>query len=178
MQAVSILMQLALLKTANMKILIIMSCLLFSTFGLTAQTVTNFEFKDIENNTRTYNELKGENLTLIDFWATWCKPCNKAIPELNKIYGSYQDKGVEIIGINCDGPRSISKVAPLSKSLQIKYPVLIDINSELKAELNIIAFPTLIMVNSKGKIVWIHEGFVSGDAEIIIAEIEKQLKAN
>jgi hypothetical protein len=34
------------------------------------------------------------------------------------------------------------------------------------------------MVNSKGKIVWIHEGFVSGDAEIIIAEIEKQLKAN
>jgi thiol-disulfide isomerase/thioredoxin len=177
MQAVSILMQLALLKTAIMKH-IIMTCLLFSTFGLTAQTVTNFEFKDIENNTRTYNELKGKNLTLIDFWATWCKPCNKAIPELNKIYSSYRDKGVEIIGINCDGPRSISKVAPLSKSLQIKYPVLIDINSELKAELNIIAFPTLIMVNSKGKIVWIHEGFVSGDAEIIIAEIEKQLKAN
>ncbi len=159
-----------------MKTLIILSCVLFTSIDLTAQTVSNFEFKDIENNARTYNELKGDKLTLIDFWATWCKPCNKAIPELNKIYNLYKDKGVEIIGINCDGPRSVSKVAPLSKALQIQYPVLIDINSELKAELNVIAFPTLIMVNSKGKIVWIHEGFVSGDAEIIMAEIEKRLK--
>ena len=161
-----------------MKTIVIFSCVLFSTFGLTAQTVTNFEFKDIENHARTYDELKGEKLTLIDFWATWCNPCNKAIPELNKIYGSYKDKGVEIIGINCDGPRSVSKVAPLSKALQIMYPVLIDINSELKAELNVIAFPTLIMVNPKGKIVWIHEGFVSGDEEIIVSAIEKQLKEN
>jgi thiol-disulfide isomerase/thioredoxin len=161
-----------------MKTLIIMSCILFSAFDLTAQSVTDFEFRDIENNTRTYNELKGEKLTLIDFWATWCGPCNKAIPELNKIYASYKNKGVEIIGINCDGPRSVSKVGPLSKSLQIQYPILIDINSEMKTELNIMGLPTLIIVNSKGKIVWIHEGFVSGDQEIIISEIEKYLTAN
>ena len=161
-----------------MKTLIIISFALFASFGLTAQTVSNFEFKNIENKTQTYNELKGEKLTLIDFWATWCKPCNKAIPELNKIYSLYKDKGVEIIGINCDGPRSVSKVGPLSKSLKIQYPVLIDINSELKTELNIIVLPTLVMVNTKGKIVWIHEGFVSGDEETIIAEIEKQLKGN
>jgi thiol-disulfide isomerase/thioredoxin len=161
-----------------MKTLLIMACALFSYYGLTAQNVSNFEYKDLENNSRSFNELKGEKLTLIDFWATWCKPCNKAIPELNKIYDFYKGKGVEIIGINCDGPRSISKVAPLSKSLQIQYPVLLDINSELKLELNILVFPTLIMVNSKGKIVWIHEGFVSGDTEIIISEIEKQLKEN
>ncbi|NEW81531.1 MAG: TlpA family protein disulfide reductase [Mariniphaga sp.] len=159
-----------------MKATIVIACTLFASFGTTAQNVKNFEFKDIENISRSFNELKGEKLTLIDFWATWCKPCNKAIPELNKIYDIYKTKGVEIIGINCDGPRSISKVAPLSKSLQIKYPVLIDINSELKAELNVLAFPTLLIVNSKGKVVWIHEGFVSGDNEIIISEIEKQLK--
>jgi len=161
-----------------MKTLIIIACVLFSDFGLTAQTLTDFEFKDIENNTRTYNELKGEKLTLIDFWATWCGPCNKAIPELNKIYSIYKKKGVEIIGINCDGPRSVSKVGPLSKSLQIQYPVLIDINSGLKSELNIMGLPTLIIVNSKGKIVWIHEGFISGDEEIIISEIEKYLNTN
>ncbi len=161
-----------------MKIVSFLVFALFSQVGLTAQTVNNFEYKDIENNTRNYNELKGEKLTLIDFWATWCKPCNKAIPELNKIYELYKNKGVEIIGINCDGPRSISKVAPLSKSLQIQYPVLIDINSELKTELNIVGLPTLVIVNSNGKIVWIHEGFVSGDTEIIITEIEKYLNAS
>lgn len=160
-----------------MKTLFIMACAIFAYSALSAQTVRNFELKDIDNTIRSYNELKGEKLTLIDFWATWCKPCNKAIPELNKIYDVYKSKGVEIIGINCDGPRSVSKVGPFSKSLNITYPVLIDINSEIKNELNAIAFPTLLMVDSKGQIVWIHEGFVTGDAEVIIAEIEKQLNS-
>ncbi len=161
-----------------MKKILIFACALFAYYSLTAQNVSNFEYKDLENKTRSYNELKGEKLTLIDFWATWCGPCNRAIPELNKIYDLYKSKGVEIIGINCDGPRSVSKVAPLSRALKIQYPVLLDINSELKSELNVLAFPTLLMVNSKGKIVWIHEGFVSGDTEIIISEIEKHLKRN
>jgi thiol-disulfide isomerase/thioredoxin len=160
-----------------MKTILIMACAIFSYYSLSAQNVKNFELKDIENNILSYNELKGEKLTLIDFWATWCKPCNKAIPELNKIYGQFKSQGVEIIGINCDGPRSVSKVAPLSKSLQIKYPVLIDINSEIKTELNVLALPTLIIVDANDKVVLIHEGFVSGDTEIIIAEIEKLLKA-
>ena len=110
--------------------------------SMNSQEVRNFKLKDIENNVKTYSDLKGSKLTLIDFWATWCKPCVKAIPELNKIYDIYKNQGVEIIGISCDGPRSISKVAPLSKTLQIKYPVLLDINSEVKSDLNLYAFPT------------------------------------
>lgn len=160
-----------------MKSLIITLFLLLS-FCLNAQTISNFKLKDLENNTKSYAELKGEKLTLIDFWATWCKPCVGAIPELNEIYEVYKDKGVSLIGINCDGPRSVAKVGPVSKSLQIKYPILLDINSEIKNELNLMAFPTLLIVNAAGKIVWIHEGFVKGDSEEIIAEIEKQLKAN
>jgi thiol-disulfide isomerase/thioredoxin len=153
-----------------------MACAIFSYTSLSAQNVKNFQLKDIENSIRNYSELKGENLTLIDFWATWCKPCIKAIPELNKIYDSFKTQGVEIIGINCDGPRSVSKVAPFSKSLKIQYPVLVDINSEIKSDLNILALPTLLIVDANDKVVWIHEGFVSGDAEIIKAEIEKLLK--
>jgi thiol-disulfide isomerase/thioredoxin len=164
-------------KTNQMKsTLIIMACAIFSYTISSAQNVRNFELKDIENNHRSYNELKGEKLTLIDFWATWCGPCIKAIPELNKIYDIFKSQGVEVIGINCDGPRSVSKVAPFSKSLNIKYPVLIDINSDIRNKLNILAFPTLIIVDANNKVVWIHEGFVSGDTEIIIAEIEKLLK--
>ncbi len=143
--------------------------------GIEAQTINNFQLKNLDNVSQSFTDLKGEKLTLIDFWATWCKPCIKAIPELNKIYEMYNSKGVQIIGINCDGPRSVSKVAPMSKSLQIKYPVLLDIDSEVKTDLNLIALPTLIMVNSQGEILWIHEGYVSGDAEIIMAEIEKNL---
>lgn len=159
-----------------MKTHIIIIGLMLSTTLAYTQKVSNFELKDIDNKSRTFNELKGEKLTLIDFWATWCKPCTKAIPELNKIYEMYRDKGVEIIGINGDGPRSVSKVAPVSKALQIKYPVLIDLNASVKADLNVIVFPTLLIVNTEGNVVWVHEGFVTGDTEVIIAEIDKLLK--
>lgn len=152
--------------------------LLFSLIPLVSdgQQVKNFRLNDLDNTSRSFTELKGEKITIIDFWATWCKPCTKAIPELNKIYDSYKDKGVQIIGINCDGPRSINKVAPLASALQIKYQVLTDIDSEVMKDLNINAFPTLIIVNSQGKIVWLHEGFNSGDEKIIIEEIDKNLR--
>lgn len=142
---------------------------------LSAQQVRNFTYKDLQNNSRSYHDLKGEKLTLIDFWATWCKPCNKSIPALNRIYETYKDKGVNVIGINCDGPRSIAKVKPLSTALNIKYPVLLDINSQLMNELNLSAFPTLIVVNNVGKVVWVHEGYNTGDEKIIAEEIDKLL---
>lgn len=156
-------------------ILIMLSVLAISGFSLSAQQVRNFTLIDLNNKQQSFYELKGEKLTIIDFWATWCKPCNKAIPELNKIYGEYKNKGVNVIGINCDGPRSIAKVAPLSKTLRIEYPVLIDMNIQLMAELNLSAYPTLILVNSSDKIVWIHEGFIPGDEVEISKEIDKQL---
>ena len=72
-----------------MKKVIIIGILFIFTSLTYSQKVYDFEFKDINNSTKTYEELKGTKLTLIDFWATWCKPCKKAIPELNNIYEKY-----------------------------------------------------------------------------------------
>ncbi len=135
----------------------------------------NFSLRDLENRERTFAGLKGENLTIIDFWATWCRPCLRAIPELNAIYDHYRDRGVNVIGINCDGPRSASKVIPLSRSLQISYPVLRDMDASVMKRLNLSAFPTLVLAGSNGEILWIHEGFVAGDEEVIKEQIEKHL---
>jgi thiol-disulfide isomerase/thioredoxin len=158
-----------------MKTLVMISFLFFPFIAMQAQNVRNFQLRDLGNVQRSFDELKGERLTLIDFWASWCGPCLKSIPELNHIYETYKEKGVEIIGINCDGPRSISKVAPMVRSMKIQYPVLVDLNSDVKNELNLMAFPSLIIVDSAGKILWIHEGFVTGDTEVIKAEIDKHL---
>lgn len=157
-------------------LILALSFAFFSGYGLYAQQIRNFVLNDLQNKSRSFDELKGEKLTLIDFWATWCKPCVKAIPELNKLYLNYSGKGVNLIGINCDGPRSIAKVAPLTKTLQIEYPVLLDMNTQLMNELNLSAYPTLLIVNSTGKVVWIHEGYVPGDEAAIEKEIERQLK--
>lgn len=158
-----------------MRVLSLIIGILLLGVNTNAQQLPEFSIKDINNNLQTFNDLKGEKLTLFDFWATWCKPCRKAIPELNKIYKAFQDKGVEIVGVNCDGPRSTAKVGPMARSLNIRYPVLLDINSDLMNELNLANFPTLIAVNSKGKIVYVHEGFAIGDEVEIIDAIEKHI---
>ena len=150
--------------------------LLFIT-GLTfGQTVKNYTLQDVNNEKVLLHDLKGTSITVIDFWTTWCKPCKKAIPELNKIYADYKDKGVQIIGINCDGPRTIAKVPGVSQSLQISYPILVDVNSDVMNSLNLSNFPSLVIIGSNNKVKYIHEGFIPGDEEEIIEAIEHALK--
>lgn len=62
-----------------------------------------FETKDLEDSTRTYTpeSLKGK-VYLMDFWATWCGPCVEALPDLQKIYDSFKDKGFTILSISAD----------------------------------------------------------------------------
>jgi thiol-disulfide isomerase/thioredoxin len=141
-----------------------------------AQIVDNFSLDNIDNERVSLDEIKGDKLTIIDFWATWCKPCTKAMPKLNSLYQKYQDKGVSFIGISCDGPRSISQVGAVVNSLSIDYPILTDIDCEVMNTHQFQAFPTLIMLNNNNKIIYVHEGFASGDEVEIEAEIVKQLK--
>jgi len=146
-----------------MKNFLVLTFLFGVALSVDAQQLPDFYLNDIQNNPQSFEDLKGDQVTLFDFWATWCKPCQKAIPELNKVYEEYKERGVQVVGINCDGPRSIAKVAPMAKALKIQYPVLLDINSDLMNNLNLTNFPTLIAVNTKGTIVYVHEGFAFGD---------------
>lgn len=146
------------------------------TSALSGQHVDDFSLESVDNEVLSLEDIKGEHLTVIDFWATWCKPCTKAMPKLNDLYTKYQDQGVSMIGISCDGPRSISKVGLVSNSLNIDYPILKDIDCEVMNTYQFQAFPTLIILDENDDIVWVHEGFLSGDEEIIEEAIASRLK--
>ncbi len=156
--------------------IIILPLLLLVSFLAQAQTVRNYTLQNVNNEKVDLYDLKGESITVLDFWTTWCKPCKKAIPQLNILYDEYKEQGVQIIGINCDGPRTVAKVPGVSQSLQIKYPVLIDINSDILNALNLSNFPTLVILDSNNKVKYMHEGFVPGDEEEIAEAIQNQLK--
>ena len=141
-----------------------------------AQRVSDFSLENIENELVSLSDLQGSKMTIIDFWATWCKPCTKAMPKLNAIYLKYKDKGVNILGISCDGPRSISKVAPVAKALQIDYPILQDIDCEVMNSNHFQAFPTLIVLDNEYNITWVHEGYITGDEVKIEKAITDRLK--
>jgi len=122
-----------------------------------------FRLKDLSNQWKGYNDLKGNSLTVIDFWATWCHPCIRSIPHLNEMAAEFADRGVSFIGISVDGPRNQSKISPFTQSLGISYPILRDLNSELMSELGVTAVPTLLIYNADGEQIFLHEGFRPGD---------------
>lgn len=133
------------------------------------------ELKDTNNNLVNLNSISGEKLTVIDFWATWCKPCVNALPKLSTLSEEFTSKGVKFIGVSVDGPRNQAKVKPFTQSLGIKYPIVFDPNQELFSEMNASVLPTLIIVNSRGKEVFRHEGFQPGDEKLLSIELNKLL---
>lgn len=151
--------------------LIVINITIFSSAQL-----PEIEVKDIDQNWVSLDEFNGEKLTVLDFWATWCKPCVTGIPKLNSLYKEFSEQGVEFIGINIDGPRNQSKIKPFVQSLGIQYPIILDPDQELVDDYNVTAFPTLIVINNKGKQVFVHEGFLPGDEKRIKEEISKLLK--
>jgi len=144
---------------------------------LYAADVPDFTLKNLDNQNTRFSELQGEKLTLIDFWATWCKPCVQSIPKLNAIYKTYRERGVELIGISVDGPRNSAKVKPFSQIHNMTYPILRDPNAELAAELSVSSYPTLLIVNAQNEIVYTHTGYRPGDEQVIKKEIETLLGA-
>ena len=134
-----------------------------------------FRLRDLDNQWKEYEDLKGDRLTAIDFWATWCQPCIRSIPILNELSEEFIDKGVRFIGVRIDGPRNQSKIKPFIQSIGVTYPILRDVNSELMSELSVTAVPTLMLLDAEGEIIYFHEGFRPGDEETIRKHIENHL---
>ncbi len=147
---------------------------LFAGIQLSAQ-LPNIELKDLNGKYVQLNDLQGEKLTIIDFWATWCKPCLAAIPKISKLSHEFINDGVVFWGINIDSPRNQAKVKPFVRSLNISYPVFLDGDQELMTDLNVSAMPTLLILDSKGKVRYFHEGFQPGDEDVIREKIQNLL---
>jgi peroxiredoxin len=160
-----------------MIIRIVLFCFfLVNSLVLEAQALESFSLENLSGEWQTLDDLKGSKATIVDFWATWCKPCTKAMPKLDDMYLRLQDSGLSVIGISCDGPRSIGQVRPLVSSMKLSYHILKDIDCEVMNAHDFQAFPTLVLLNEKGEIEWVHEGYRSGDEKDIEVQVMRLLR--
>jgi len=149
--------------------------LLFSYMAVLSGQEPVFRLRDLDDQWKEYADLKGDQLTVIDFWATWCQPCVRSIPLLNQMSVELKSKGVNFFGVSIDGPRNQAKVKPFIQSMGVTYPIIRDIDSELMKELSVSAVPTLVVYDAEGEQVYFHEGFRPGDEELIRNHIEELL---
>ena len=76
----------------------------------------DFLLKNMEGETVELAKMLEEGAVLLDFWALWCKPCLRALPGTEKIHQEFSKKGLTVLTVNVDSPRSTSKVRSYVKS--------------------------------------------------------------
>jgi thiol-disulfide isomerase/thioredoxin len=93
-------------------------------------------------------------VVLIDFWATWCKPCVKSMPELDAMYRDYQKLGLVVVGVSVDqGKDRAKKVKKFLDKKPVGYPIVVDGDSNASWEaFDVAALPTLYLIDRDGRI--------------------------
>ena len=103
-------------------------------------------------------------ITVISFWATWCKPCIKELKNLNEVLEDWQDEyDMELVAVSVDDSRNAVKVKPMVNAFNWDFDVLMDPNGDLQRAMNVANPPVTFLVNQEGKIVYTHTGYVEGD---------------
>ncbi len=136
----------------------------------------NFELENLSGEFVELKDFLGKGPILINFWATWCKPCMEELKIYNKIYEKYKSNNLQMFAISVDNEKSMSKVLPFVRSNNYKFQVLLDSENQTARDYYVQTVPHTFLINSKGEIVYSHSGFKKGDEIQIEEHIKKLLK--
>jgi thiol-disulfide isomerase/thioredoxin len=99
---------------------------------------------------------------LLDFWATWCGPCQAEAPIVNTIAQRYKDRGLAVIGVNTSDEDGLA--ASFARKKGLGFPIVYDEGNGIARQYHVGSLPTLILVSKSGKIVAIRHGVTSDAA--------------
>ena len=118
-----------------------------------------FTLKRLKGGDISLEDLKGKTV-LLHFWATWCKPCIKEIPMMEKFYNDFKDKKFEILAVSIDRG-NIKDVESFVKMTGMTFPVLLDQEQTVRKKYFINGLPTSYLIDDEGKL----KGFISGERD-------------
>lgn len=130
--------------------------------------------KDLSGNSIQMGDVLKDDVVIVSFWATWCKPCQNELDALAEIEDIWADK-IRVVAISTDDARSASKVRSTVKAKMWPYEVYTDENSTLAKSLNISSIP-FVMIVADGKTVYSHTGYTPGSERLLVEDALSYLK--
>ncbi|MCX8010619.1 MAG: TlpA family protein disulfide reductase, partial [Ignavibacteria bacterium] len=112
----------------------------------------------------------GKGPILINFWATWCKPCIEELHQFQKIFDDYKAKGFNLITVSTDNEKTVGKVKPFIKTKNFTFTVLLDKNSDIAKKYYAHQLPFNVLIDKEGNILYTNMGYIKGN-EIKIKQL-------
>jgi cytochrome c biogenesis protein CcmG/thiol:disulfide interchange protein DsbE len=149
--------------------------LLLLLFALPALAAPDWTLEDPAGRRVSFADELAQGPVVVSFWATWCKPCLKELPQLEILAGRYQGR-VAFLAVSTDDSRSIAKVEPTVRAHGWEnLVVLLDTGGDVQRQLHVDAMPFLILYDREGREAYRQTGYVMGSEADLELAIEKVL---
>lgn len=126
-------------------------------------TAPDFELVGLDGKKHRLSDYRGEGV-MLNFWGTWCEPCKREMPAMDRQYDVFKDQGVNLLTINI--AQSEFEVQNFLNNLGVDFPTVIDKTRDVMTAYNVIDLPASIFIDPNGKVVKIKTGEMK-EADII-----------
>ncbi|WP_050615597.1 thiol-disulfide oxidoreductase ResA [Bacillus testis] len=120
----------------------------------------NFVLKDLNGKSHKLSDYKGKGV-FINFWATWCKPCEEEMPAINDMYRQYKKQGVEVLAVNV--AESDVVIGDYRDRLGLDFPILKDSDEAVEEVYGVYNLPASFLIDQDGKVVYAKTGAIEPD---------------
>ena len=141
---------------------------------LVARAAPDFTLPLLGGGTLNFADLRGEHIVILDFWATWCGPCRRALPVLSEVAESYKDKGVLFYAVNV--AEAEDRVRSFVDAMKYTFTIALDREGKVATMFRVNTIPQTVIIGKTGVIQAVHFGFLPQMREQLTGELDRLLR--